>query len=434
MSFKKTHFIIFLNLFLYKTLLHISYVNFVYKNFEYMGFTYDFSMYKYIISIILLILTFIFVPKNNSKASSFFLQLHFIIMIIPMFVIYYSMNKSTNFMLASAMTYIIQCLIVKYVPLLNIKKIKYSKIILYIMIFTISTFVYVSMIKSNGIPKVSTLNILNVYDLRKNVNYPFLMVYLVNWQAKVINPFLITISYMKRKKIKTAIFIAIQIIIYMITGHKAYLFIPIAIILIMKFIRKADILKIISKMASLSTLSLYLIYLLSNSILLPSIFLRRFLLLPAYIKFLYYDFFSKNGYIFFSAGSLGKLFNITYPYDLSPAYLIGDIFFNNPETGANAGYLADAYANMGIPGMIIIGVFFALILKVIDSLGEKIGKEITVGLSLFLMLSLNDSAFLTTLLTGGLLFLILLLYLYSSNKNYLNMKKRCKECVESQGS
>lgn len=417
MSFKKSHLTIFISIFLYKTFLHIAYVGFVYKKFEYMGFTYDFNPYKYFFSIILLLCAFISLPKNKDRPSHIFLQLHLIIMMIPMLVIYYTMNKSTMFVSVSFVVFILQCISSEHLPILKIKKIKNSKLLLHLIISSLSIFVYISMLRANGLPSISSLNILSVYDFRSDVKYPFLMSYLVNWQAKVINPFLITTFYLKKEKTKTTIAIIMQVIIYMITGHKAYLFIPIAILIIIKFINKVDFLRSISNGALFSTITLYMIHVISKSILLPSLFLRRFLLLPAYIKFLYYDFFSNNEYLYFSAGFIGKILNKEYPYHLPPAFLIGDIFFNDPQSGANTGYLADAYANMGIIGMFIIGVLFAIVLKIIDSLGMKIGKEITIGLSLFLILSLNDSAFLTTLLTGGLMFLIFVLFLYSSDSN-----------------
>jgi hypothetical protein len=270
------------------------------------------------------------------------------------------------------------------------------------------------MIKANGIPSLTALNILNVYSVRSNVAYPFLMVYLVNWQAKVINPFLITMSYLNRNRKMLFLSVFLQLLLYLITAYKTFLLIPVAIIFIIEMIKKFDFLKTSSKVSVFAVLGMYISYLVTQSIVIPSLFIRRFLFVPALIKFYYYDFFSNHGFMYFSAGTLGNILGVKYNYDLSPAYLIGQIYFNNPQTGANTGYIGDAYANMGFVGMIIISVLFIWILKLIDSLSIKIGKNLTVGLALFSILSLNDSALLTTLLTGGLLLLLCILYLYTT--------------------
>lgn len=65
--------------------------------------------------------------------------------------------------------------------------------------------------------------VVDVYDIRSNVKYPFLIGYLVNWQAKIINPFLITISYVINNKVMLLLSILMQVFIYLITAHKSYI-------------------------------------------------------------------------------------------------------------------------------------------------------------------------------------------------------------------
>ncbi|MFA9375912.1 MAG: hypothetical protein ACERKZ_04070 [Lachnotalea sp.] len=407
----------FIYLFLYKIFLDVVYIEFVYAKFNYMGFILEFSLYKYIFSLCIFVLTYITLPKKQDKPSLVFLQLHFIVMIIPMFTIYAFMNQPTIFLIMSIFIFILQCVFVRYFPNIQIRRIEQSKLIFYVIIIGMTLFVYTSMIKANGLPSLSSLNIMSVYEFRGKVTYPFLMAYFVNWQAKVINPFLIATSFLNENRIIFCISVILQILIYMITGHKAFLFIPIAILLVVILIARFNFLKISSFIASGATFILFILYKVTGTIILPSLFLRRLLFLPAYIKFIYYDFFLENQFLYFSAGSIGKLLGLSYPFDLPPAYLIGKIYFNNPNTGANTGYIADAYANMGFGGMVLLGLVFAFVLKLIDSLSIKVGKNLTIGLTLFTILSLNDSALLTTLLTGGLLFLIVMLYLYSNVKD-----------------
>ncbi|MBM7560889.1 O-antigen polymerase [Fusibacter tunisiensis] len=412
---KKRSIVAFFSLLIYKIIIDIFYVFFIHKYYEYMGFSLDYNAYKYLSSLFIFVILFVFIPKDQNKPSSIFLQLHLIIMFIPMLTIYAFMNKPNGFMLANVLALLLQCILIKLIPNIKIVRIKNSKRLLYLIIVSITIFVYTSMFRANGLPSLSTMNILNVYDVRSVVTYPFLMNYLVPWQAKVINPFLITIAYLKGSKKFLAVSIALQIVIYMITAHKAFLFIPVAIIIVCWLLKKVDFFKLSTALASSVSFIILIHYFVSKSLLIPSIFIRRFLLVPAHIKFSYYDFFSSNPYMYFSLGILGNIFGITYPYDVNIANLIGEVYYNSPDMWTNTGYLADAYANMGYFGMFIISILFVFVLKTIDSLSVKVGKELVVGLSLFSILALNDGAFLTTLLTGGLLFLIVILFLYSNN-------------------
>jgi len=271
------------------------------------------------------------------------------------------------------------------------------------------------MIKANGIPSLRALNILSVYDIRPYVKHPFLMGYLVSWQAKVINPFLITISLIEKNKMLFGISVFMQLVIYLITAHKSFILIPFGIIGVMYIIKKRDFLLSFSFFIPIGVFATYLGYKLFDSLILPSLFIRRLLFVPAQLKFYYYSFIKENQFLYFSEGVIGKIFGIKSPYEIRFANLIGYVFFNNVETGANTGYLADGYANMGVFGIFIVTVLLIIIFIVIDSISICAGKEITIGLSLFLIMGLNDGALLTTLLTGGLLLLMLLLYLYSGD-------------------
>lgn len=417
--FNKKKLVIFVYLLSYKLFLDLAYICFIHKYFEYMKFTLNFNQYKYVFSIFIFIIMYYILPKDKHRPSSIFLQLHFIIMIIPMFTIYAFMNESNFFLILSTSIFSAQCILLRLLPRFKIVRLRNSKFILYFLLIVITTFVYYSMIQANGVPSFQNLNFLKVYNMRDSVSYPFLMSYLVNWQGKVINPFFIVTAFLNNNKRNLFTSLFMQLFLYLITGHKTFLFIPFAILFIIKIISKNDFLKIASKTASLGTITLLIFYQITKSLVLPSTFLRRFLFIPAQNKFFYYDFFSQNEFMYFSAGVIGKMFDIKNPYNVNVVNMIGDIYYNSPNMNVNTGYIADAYANMGVTGMVLIMLLFVLILVLIDSISKKIGEEFTVGIALFSILSLNDGALLTTLLTGGMLFLMGLLYLYSNSSEQM---------------
>jgi len=404
----------FILIMVYKFTLDILYVLFISEKFEYMGYYNDFLISKYLLGLFLLVIAFTTTPKDKKRPSSILLQLHFILMYIPMLTLYAFVDVSLEFTCYSVGVFSLQCILVRLLPSIRIIKLKNSKMILYTLISMITFFVYFSMLKANGIPSLSALNLLNVYEIRGETVYPFLMTYLVNWQAKVINPFLITLGFLKHRWTVFFGAIFLQILMYLITAHKTFLFIPVAIILVILILDKIDFMIVGLRIAIMGLITAYTYYQIFDRILVPSIIIRRFLFAPAHIKYSYYDFFSSHSFIYFSNGLIGKILKINYPYDTKIPYLIGEKYYNSPEMWTNTGFIADAYANLGISGMVIISIIFVLILKLIDSFGKKMGIQASVGLTLFLILGLNDVGLLTTLLSGGLLFLLIVLYLYST--------------------
>lgn len=405
---------LFLGLFIYKLILDFVYVYLVSAEFSYNNFLVDLNIEKYIFSIICFFLISHIIPDENDKPSSIILLLHYIIMVLPIFTMYAFNDESSKYFIMVCICFSLECLLIRYLPDIHITKFKEAKVFFVAIVLATTIFVYLSMLRANGLPTLKALNILSVYDIRENVRYPFLMNYLVNWQAKAINPLMIAVSYKYKQKKPLIIFIGLQLLIYLITAHKAYLFIPIAIIVIMKIADREKILHIIANVASIGCVISYVLYKLDVTLLLASFFVRRLIFVPAKVKFNYYDFISNNEPLFFSEGLIGKLFNVEYPYDVRFVNLISEIYSNNPDSASNTGYLGSGYANLGFVGMLIYTIILVFILLLIDSLGSRLDKSMITGMVLFSMLSLNDSDMLTTLLTGGLLFLLLLLFLYAS--------------------
>ncbi|MFC1998992.1 hypothetical protein ACFLVR_05080 [Chloroflexota bacterium] len=155
----------------------------------------------------------------------------------------------------------------------------------------------------------------------------------------------------------------------------------------------------------ISTLS----YWLTGNLWLSSLFTRRTILLPAQLSFYYYDFFSNNELVYLSH-SIFRGF-LEYPYELNPAHLIAQTYFNLPEMGANNGITADAYMNFGLAGLAIWAVLLASILKLLDACSKRVEFKIGVAAIVMPAIVLTNSALLTSLLTHGILLALLIIYL-----------------------
>jgi hypothetical protein len=83
--------------------------------------------------------------------------------------------------------------------------------------------------------------------------------------------------------------------------------------------------------------------------------------------------------------------------------LIAGTYFGRSEMYSNANIWADAYANMGVLGMLVITILFWIIINVIDNLSLHRNRYLIYALIAMPSLSLTNSALLTTMLTHGLL-------------------------------
>ncbi|WP_156316798.1 oligosaccharide repeat unit polymerase [Bacillus sp. FJAT-22090] len=290
------------------------------------------------------------------------------------------------------------------------QKIIISKLLLPIIITTFTILTYGSLFLLNGLPTFTALNVFEVYEVRSSVNYgKGIFEYLVGWQATVINLFCIGYGYWYRKRKILLLGIALQIVIYLYTGHKSFLFNIPVVIGVAYFVKKGALLR--GALVSLNLviavgLFFYKIY---ENHLIATLFIRRTLFVPMKNHFLYYDFFSSNEKVYLS-NSIFRFF-IENPYPIPIPNLIGSIYYQNYDTWVNVGYLADAYMNFGFLGILLFSILLGIILKMFDTLSHEKGIELVIVTSFIPFFGLMSGALLTKLLTGGILLAFVLLIL-----------------------
>jgi hypothetical protein len=135
---------------------------------------------------------------------------------------------------------------------------------------------------------------------------------------------------------------------------------------------------------------------------------QRLFLVPGQLCAYYYDFFLDHGFTYYS-NSLFKWLPgaVGQP---STGYVIGETYFGNIDSNANASVWACGYADMGFAGMLLTSVALGYILRVIDGLAK--GKKfLIVCLVAGLMgVSWGESSLPSSLLSCGVLSSIVLLH------------------------
>lgn len=402
-----------LGVLLFRLSLDFVYINHISTIFNYTGFINDFQLEKYVYSwiILLIFIPIIFTLHSKITFSSMILILLGYLSIVPFttMVAYYPFN--TAYIGVNVLYWIMVYFFYKVIPAIrlnHIKKDKYVELILYIIIsIFLINIIYISW-RYTGFR--FTLDIYNVYDLRSessSFTLPIIVSYLYS-AAKAVNPILL-IYFLSRKKYRiTFVIFIIQLLSFSINGSKTVLFSTIIAVIIywiynVKYIRSIPWLLFI--LVIISSLEIFIL----NTMLLLAFIIRRLLFVPNLLNYNYYDFFSVNSPDYLSQSFLRYL---GIESDYPPIdNMIGAIYYNEPEMGANNGLLSDALANLGWIGLIVYPLLLVVILKILDACAEGLDKRIYIISAITVTFILISSFLSTALLTHGIVAICIIMYL-----------------------
>jgi hypothetical protein len=310
-------------------------------------------------------------------------------------------------------------------PDIKIPKIKISKFLFWSIICILSIISYIAIISIFGL-KLNFVALKDIYIQRQQyketlIENGMLIAYVINWQASIINPFLIGRGIISKNIILLAFGLIGQLLIYSITGFKGVLFSGFLVIAFLFLLRFRG-----NKFGSYVIWGLVVmiivfcaICLIFNFQWLASIFIRRNIVIKGLLTGYYFDFFSGHPKVLLGQSIFKSIVNSPYSRDIP--YLIGQIYFHDPMMSANANIWADAYANFGYMGLIIFTLILGCVLKIFDSLAKNHDNRIISILIGMPALSLTNSGLLTCLLNHGFLFALMIVYILPKfNKDSLN--------------
>lgn len=237
--------------------------------------------------------------------------------------------------------------------------------------------------------------------------------YLVRLQGNVINPLIIAFGLFARPWLAFGVFsrrwlLVIagtvgQLLIFSITGYKLTLLSPLALIAVAVLFRihRETSGQMILVGTMLSMVAATVVDTFRGGLLFIEIFVDRLLLTPGVLTAAHVMVFQDKpkaewGYSFMAPF-------VHYPYNETPAFMVGRIFSGDPATSANANFFADGYANLGYPGMFIEALALVVILWLLDSAGRHLSLPMAALILLLPTLALVNSGVFTSLLTNGYL-------------------------------
>jgi hypothetical protein len=268
--------------------------------------------------------------------------------------------------------------------------------------------VYVCIVKYRFNGFYIQLDFETVYDLRIAAaagNFSGLSNYILSW-ASLVFTIRGVVAAGRREFLLLFLLIVLQIINFSIAGHKFVLFsLPIALLL-SGFYRERLVYYIPALFLLFSLVAKFLWSAFGFIFFIYFIPFRN-MFLPALTSGNFLDFFSKHRPDFLAQSVLSR-FGVESDYALPLPYLIDD-YYSDGTASANTGLVADAVSNFGFFGVIIYPVFFAVILRMLDAASKNLSVKYNAGIIIFFSISFLNTAFFTSLLTGGVLFALFFL-------------------------
>lgn len=242
-----------------------------------------------------------------------------------------------------------------------------------------------------------------------------LMSYVNEWSYNVFGPALLAIALWKRHYVLVALMFAVHVFWFGVSSHKAVIFYPLLVIFLWVWFRKSQSLSIVPFVMSAVVFGSLLLYYVNTDygIFFSSMFIRRTFFVIANNTFDYYDFFSKNEFVYWSNSVLSWC--VKYPYYTIPAKLIG--IFRGTDSHVNNTFLSTGYMHAGIFGVVVYSVLAGFIFRLIDSIAEK-GVPTWVAIAVLIVPSrslLLSADLPTSLLTHGIIVGTIILFLLRAN-------------------
>jgi len=141
------------------------------------------------------------------------------------------------------------------------------------------------------------------------------------------------------------------------------------------------------------------------------VILMRTLSINGLLTAQYYHFFQQNPFTHLSHIK-GVNWLVHYPYQYSVGQEIGLAYAGTTDLDSTAHFwVADGIGGFGLPGILLVSIFCAGVFWILDSASQRHDPRLAALVTTYAAYNLANISLFTTLLSGGLALLMLLLYL-----------------------
>ena len=398
------------------------YVKLVVPTFHYGGMIHN-PRDSGIFELILIVLTSILLPKKIKTPSGLYNWLYFCILLIPSAVL--SVEQSSDrfhLFLMFAALWILIFISRLFAELINQPGVEYSMNYKRLPYYSVLVFVMAVLIfLAASVRGAFNLNFDLVYDFRADIseNLPLILSYAMHIASGTFVGYLAAMAF-HRRDVKVLLLIGvIGILFFGYSSQKSMLFNPFLAMtgyLLFKFSRPH-----LYILGGLSTLAIVALLLTDDQFyLLTSLFVNRIIFLPSQINFFYFDFFSNHSFMLWAESKI-SLGLVGSELPMSVMNYMSGLLTGDYGSAANTGWVANAYMNAGVIGIVVYAAVIGSIFSLIDFWAKCFGKEFVGAAFLIPVNAMIMSAdLLIVLLTGGLIFLMMI---FSAGSIRIEMRK-----------
>lgn len=416
------------------SLIYVMVFAFCYKNFlnfhyGYMGYTVldeRYSANYLFVSTTIIALLPCLLYRGIKQISSFLCVFIYFLLYVPIIITYHYALEGTIldllyqqslFMLGMIMLFSADRLVLK--KMVGIKtQVNLFSVLLWI---TILTTIYILFIYRGNLRLVSFSEVYELRSENEKLGADVVTAYLGSWFTNVMIPICLGYALFAKKKLYYIVGSTGCLLVYMATGSKAIILLPVFIYLIYLVFRRLDLNKVFFYFGSMLVVLIFILTLLPVNMF-SAVILMRTIGNGGDLTLHYHQFFQSHPLTYFSHINIINLFTGMYPYKGSLGQEVGGFYWGD-AMNANANFWAtDGYAAIGSLGILFSSLILMLIFIVFNGITKNYNRVfLIVILTSYLTQFLNASLF-QSLFTGGAL-LIFLFLSFSSVRNIVFLKR-----------
>lgn len=225
--------------------------------------------------------------------------------------------------------------------------------------------------------------------------------------------------YIKKNKRLSMLFMFLQVLLFSLAREKSYFFLIIISIIIGLLANRIE--GNYRKMPTIIAFAYALVCILSllgfSRTVLFEVLVRREMFMPAWINYMYYDFFSTNSPIWWRQDTflVDKLFSA--PYTVTASKLIDQAFFQGMVGNPNAGMFAEAISRCGLLGIIIYPFIYGILFKTLNYVTNQSTPEIKIMFAYCLSILMQNDTVTSTGFVIAAVLMFMLSLMFSEKKD-----------------
>jgi hypothetical protein len=398
--------------------IHASYQFVVAPRYGYMGLTYESpDLPIYAVMVLLLLGIAALLPARLLRPADFLVWMLYVVVVIPALTISYlarTVSDQTQLMLGFvvagcfALAVVISRASSEWkpwrLPALPVR-------VFWILVCLFSACTYL-LLAATGSLTLSLPGLGQVYAARSafadTASSHRLLAYLVPNQSAVINPMLMAIGIGRRKPWLVVAGIVGNLLLYGVAGNKSVLF-SIPAVLIAAYLFRGGRRPgggVVAWGVAAFVLGGAVLDLLLRTPLVTGLVTRRVMDVPGFLTGAWVATFLDQPKAHFAYSFLSPF--LTYPYPVTPPFVVSQNVFGVPTVNANANLFADGFANFGWLGMLFETLVLIVILVVANASRHRIPLASAVMVLVVPGFSMTNSSVLTSLLTHGVALTLLI--------------------------